>query len=386
MLTIFRRHEKGCEHGSEGRRYRRCRCPIHVEGLLGGRHVRQSLGTRDWERAQGVICKWEAEGRIERAGPVRFEEAAERFLADARARNLVEETVKKYKRLLRHLKDFAVRSGYQLVRELDVDALSSFRVEWKDGPRASQKKLERLRSFFGFCQKRRWIEENPASELKAPKVSERPTMPFTHIEMMKILGAVEGYREHAAPNARLNAVRIHSLILFLRYSGMRIGDAVSLSIDRLDGNSLFLYTAKTGVPVRVKLPAFVVETLRATPPMVTDRYWFWSGIGKLHTTVGVWGKRLRRIFRLAEIPDGHAHRFRDTFAVEFLNAGGTLEQLSVLLGHRSIRVTERHYAPWVRSRQEQLDAALDRSLAHDPLVLMETNHTPGTRGETERPN
>jgi hypothetical protein len=32
MLTIFRRHKKSCEHRQEGRSYRRCRCPISVEG------------------------------------------------------------------------------------------------------------------------------------------------------------------------------------------------------------------------------------------------------------------------------------------------------------------------------------------------------------------
>jgi hypothetical protein len=31
-------------------------------------------------------------------------------------------------------------------------------------------------------------------------------------------------------------------------------------------------------------------------------------------------------------------------------------RVSVLLGHQSIRVTERHYAPWTRSRQEQIEA------------------------------
>jgi hypothetical protein len=59
MLTIFRRHLKRCEHRDEGRTYRRCRCPIHVEGLLGPRMERCSLDTRDWERAQDTPCRIE---------------------------------------------------------------------------------------------------------------------------------------------------------------------------------------------------------------------------------------------------------------------------------------------------------------------------------------
>ncbi len=47
---------------------------------------------------------------------------------------------------------------------------------------------------------------------------------------------------------------------------------------------------------------------------------------------------------------------RDTFAVEMLLAGVPLEQVSILLGHKSVKITEKHYAPWVKARQEQLAA------------------------------
>ena len=102
---------------------------------------------------------------------------------------------------------------------------------------------------------------------------------------------------------------------------------------------------------------------------MTDKFYFWSGIGKLESIVRSWQTRLRRLFRLARIPDGHAHRFRDTFAVELLLAGVPIERVSVLLGHQSVRITEKHYAPWVRSRQEQLEADLERAWSRDPLVL-----------------
>jgi len=52
--------------------------------------------------------------------------------------------------------------------------------------------------------------------------------------------------------------------------------------------------------------------------------------------------------------------FRDTFAVEMLLAGVPLEQLSILLGHKSVKITEKHYAPWVKARQEQLAATSAR--------------------------
>jgi hypothetical protein len=36
MLTIFRRHLKRCEHRAEGRKYRRCKCPLWADGFLNG--------------------------------------------------------------------------------------------------------------------------------------------------------------------------------------------------------------------------------------------------------------------------------------------------------------------------------------------------------------
>lgn len=61
---------------------------------------------------------------------------------------------------------------------------------------------------------------------------------------------------------------------------------------------------------------------------------------------------------MAGIQGGHAHRFRDTFAVEFLLQGVDLRDVSILLGHSSTKVTEKHYAPWVKARQERLEAAV----------------------------
>ncbi len=38
-----------------------------------------------------------------------------------------------------------------------------------------------------------------------------------------------------------------------------------------------------------------------------------------------------------------------------------MERVSVLLGHSSIKVTGKHYSPWVRARQEQLEADVRRT-------------------------
>ena len=58
-----------------------------------------------------------------------------------------------------------------------------------------QKRLEMVRKFFTFCMDSDWIEKNPARGVEAPPVKYDPTLPFTDVEMEKILWAAESIRE-----------------------------------------------------------------------------------------------------------------------------------------------------------------------------------------------
>jgi integrase len=58
--------------------------------------------------------------------------------------------------------------------------------------------------------------------------------------------------------------------------------------------------------------------------------------------------------------------FRDTFAVEMLLAGVPIDQVLILLGHASVPITEKHYSPWVRARQDQLEKSVQSAWALHP--------------------
>jgi integrase/recombinase XerD len=107
-------------------------------------------------------------------------------------------------------------------------------------------------------------------------------MPFTREQMVDIFAACDRYKDNYGRTGRSNGRRLRTLVLVLRYSGLRIRDVVTLPKSRIVNGRLFLYTAKT---------------------------------------VGDWQRSLRKLFVLAGVLDGHAHRFRDTFAVELLLAG-----------------------------------------------------------------
>ena len=145
----------------------------------------------------------------------------------------------------------------------------------------------------------------------------------------------------------------------------------------MQNGKLFLYTQKTGQHVFVPLPPFVVKELEALP-CVSAGYFFWGGVGSVETCRKKQTEALARLFREAGVKGGHAHRFRDTFAVELLKAGTPIERVSILLGHSSVKITEKHYNPWNRARQEQSEQDVMRSWACDSVVLLE--NSPGGLG------
>ena len=237
---------------------------------------------------------------------------------------------------------------------------------------AKKKKQERLTGFFWFCIRANWITANPTNNLGRISVTQAPTDYFTREEYEKLLDATYLYRENRGETGTTNGTRLRTLIKLMRWSGLRIRDALTLERTRLINDNLLLYQAKTGTPVYVPLPPQVAEELRTIPAGAkpNPRYFFWSGNGLPKTAVADWQRSFRRLFKLAVLEKGDGspkrcfpHMLRDTFAVEMLLAGVPIDQVSMLLGHSSVKITEKHYSPWVKARQDQLAASVRNAWA-----------------------
>jgi len=394
LLSVFTRHTASCKF-SKDRACRRCNCPKWVGGQVNGYYFRQSAKTRQWAEAEACRLKLEealakglppfgpassshhsigvspvpslppasqapvpssTEVRTAPRPRVTVAKAVDAYLSDAVSRSVESSTLKKLETIFR--KQFLVWTrvqGIEYLDELDLDSLLNFRSTWKDGPLAKQKKQSRVIGFFWACVRRRYLTENPAIGLGKIKVVQIPTDYFPSDEFERILAAC-GRLDKGVKRA-----------YDIEKRGQRIRDAVTLERHRLQGDSLLLYQAKTGTPVYVPLPPHVVEALENVPPgpKPNPRYFFWSGNGNPKSVVADWQRSYRRLFKLADIRtrDGkvkrcHPHMFRDTFAVEMLLAGVPIDQVSLLLGHASVKITEKSYSPFVKARQVQLQESV----------------------------
>ena len=324
MLTIFRRHRKSCDSRKKGRSYRRCHCPIWLEGTIGIEDVpRRSLNLTSWEAAENLVREMNVRGTavIEPPPPppepprkVEITEAVKLFLEEAVSRKLAEESMRLYRRFVgRQLPAWFADRGWQHVEDITFERLVKFKTSWTFSAVTAAKRLELLKSFVGFCVAAGWLEKNYAERFKAPEMDEPPTLPYTDEEMGRIVAACEKYSHHG-DHGHNRPARIKTFVLLLRYSGLRIQDAACLETERLHGDDLMLRTGKTGQAVFVPLPPDVADALRYQATKNNNpRYFFWSGNGKRLSAVSSWQRTLRKVLKDAKVSKGTnmmiAHRF-----------------------------------------------------------------------------
>jgi len=330
--------------------------------------ARRSIGTRDWARAESRLRRLQDAKEVGR--PVfTIAEACEAFLSDCRRRNLKRSTLQGYQKTLDHLRHFCVDQDLGLISEVNQAVLLQFQnarevVPAHEGGRPRplesstvRKELETLRAFFRFLVDQDHAEQNFARKLRPPRESRRPTMPFPQEDVTALLKTASDLEDQNPILRERTRKRAVATILTMLYSGLRISDVATLERNRvnLKDGRLLLRMEKTGEPVYVRLGPPAVDALKALP--VEGLHFFWSGESERATVTGTMRRTIDRVCKKAGI-EGHPHRFRDTFAVRMLEKGVPLDQVSILLGHTSVKTTEKFYAPWVRSRQKLLDEAV----------------------------
>lgn len=363
-VTIFVRHTPDCpEAGDETSRA--CRCRKHLRWSYRGRQYRRSAKTRSWAEAEKQRAKvlrqfgQTDDPVIESTDRTTIQQAVDTFLTRKGTENVSDGVLKKYTRELRRLQTFCSARGKMFPETLTLPILEEFRATWAADYPSTQTRSsvqQRLKGFLRFCNDARWLSHIP--RLSPIKVDEPPTLPLTDKEFETLLGKIP-----ATFPDNSKARKVRALVRVMRYSGLAIMDSVTLERSELQHDTkkkLFRVVTnrqKTGTHVSVPIPEDVareaLEVLNGNP-----KYFFWTGTSKPQSAVTNWQHDLRALFRAAfgKTTDFTPHSLRDTFACDLLGKGVPLEEVSKLLGHESVKTTERSYSPWISSRQDRLDS------------------------------
>jgi integrase/recombinase XerD len=161
--------------------------------------------------------------------------------------------------------------------------------------------------------------------------------------------------------------RVRVFILLQRWSGLACVDAATLKREllRADDNLTMVHRTKTNAEVFIPLPPSVAQLLCAHANK-NPSYFFWNPDRmKKSSLICQFGDWLRLVYDKAGVKHGQqemlSHRLRHTFAAELLFANVPVEQVSKLLGHKTIRTTERHYSAWIPARPRKLKAEVKQA-------------------------
>lgn len=284
------------------------------------------------------------------------------------------------KRILLWAKD----NNIETVADVTYDLLDKWRGEWKPDAKERYNRLglgaqntfqNFLKSVFRHATENGYLRENPAARLKHIKEDSKPAQPLSEAQFETLLAAIEPFfASRTGAGSYQLAAEFDALFSFERHSGLRLGDAVAFPRSGLVGNQISLTTQKTGAVIRDRfIPDDVAAKLTALSqdrPGFRKGYFFWfAGASTPESLTSSWKHQIGEFSNVLQFTNEagepmrfHSHMLRDTFAVELLLLGVTLEDVSRLLTHDSVVTTEKYYAPWVKARWERLDRELIAAL------------------------
>jgi integrase len=354
IITIFVRHAADCKYKRD-EFCRRCQCRKHLRWTLNGKQYRRQAGTRSWaeaEQAKRAVEDQLSGKPVEAApdAPRLIEEAVRLFNQDKAVQGVTPGVRARYKGELQSFQTYCESAGVITIQGVTRELLTGFVATWETrySSQTQYSARARLGSFLRYCFESQWIARIPS--MPRIVIDAAPTMPLSAGEFTALM-------------ATANDARLRAVLLLMRYSGLAIRDAVCLERGSLfqGANGLWRVVTsrqKTGTHVSVPLPAAVSAAILATAN-TEPKFLFWDGRQAPNQFAAHWSDKVSRTFAAAGIADVcfmKSHRIRDTFAVDLLEKGIPMEEVSKLLGHESIRTTEKHYAKWVKGRQDRLDA------------------------------
>jgi integrase len=231
----------------------------------------------------------------------------------------------------------------------------------------------KIRCFLKEAFRRKWITEPLAINIKAPTAVYEPGNPFEKKEVELILTGAEAISGGVSAYAKFPKT-FRLLLELMNETGLRCGDAIRYNPLKCEKSDLlWIYTYIPQKTRRTKQPkpadVYLTERLKLA---IDNSEWMSRNLPFAYLSVS--GKddktsymanevyeRMKSVGAKCGVDDCRPHRLRDTFAVRALLNGLSLDDVSKLLNHSSISVTEKHYAAWVSGRKKRLERLLFQS-------------------------
>ncbi len=200
-----------------------------------------------------------------------------------------------------------------------------------------------LRAFFNWVVKESFLAVSPLTMVKVPKPKPRVIQPYSSEQIKKMLQVCEFDCQH---NAKFLGSRDRAIILILLDSGLRLSELANIKLQDIDTDRGWIKVTGKGNKERIVRIGKTAQKALWRYLMYRgedDKQELWLSAERRPLQSSGIQSSINRLKKRAGINEtGCVHRFRHTFALNFLRADRNPFNLQYLLGHNSLEMV-RHY-------------------------------------------
>ena len=254
---------------------------------------------------------------------------------------------------------YAEEQGWPDVQEITTEHIEEYlsylqgRVRWfGERTYAEPKKLSkghinaqyrRLNRFFNWLVQRKYVDENPLSDIEPPSLEDK-TVPIVTEDQMRDLLTLADPALARTPAHRFRLVRDRAILYVFWDTPGRLSEVAKLRLGDTDLTNDTLLVMGKGrkerkMPIGGTARSVIWEYLQEREALVprTEALWV-SEQGEALLPNGIC-QILKRLAKRANIEDMHPHRFRHSYAINALRAGMPEQVLKIVGGWKKIPET-----------------------------------------------
>ena len=200
-----------------------------------------------------------------------------------------------------------------------------------------------LSCFFSWAMREEFIKENPMAKIKVAKQKPKVITPYTVDEIKKMLAVCDYDFNHGA---KFLGSRNRAMILILLDSGMRLSELTNIIVNDITNETGYIKILGKGNKERVvrigKLARIALWKYLVYRRQSVYQYLWLTEEGKPLNSSGVQSfiKRLKQRAGITSMRT--THRFRHTFALNFLREDRNVFNFQYLLGHSDLEMVKRY--------------------------------------------
>lgn len=286
----------------------------------------------------------------------------EKFLV--KEKHASDNTVNAYMKDLEHFEEFVMSREIERITDVSNSDIVAYLMELKKQGRSKStvnRRLTSIRTFYKFLLREGKVRENPAEDIKSPRI-EKKDIEFLSIDEVNKLMTL--------PDESIKGIRDRAILELMYATGIRASELIDMKLDDLNMRMGFVKCTgehskariiPIGRPARHALEDYVYDARPVLLKNSTNEKLFVNYAGESMTRQGLW-KILKEYGEEAKLKIRLTPQvLRNSFAVHMLQNGADIKSIQELMGHEDIAATQAYLAVTKNRIKDVYDRAHPRA-------------------------